>query len=198
MLRSLVGSEMCIRDSYINDKHNVEIKKHVDKLYIRGSIDEENNKMAIEDIRDSITNYTSSGDEWSELTFVKPDDIGHIIGKGRSNINYINDKHNVEVKEHGDKLYIRGGIDEENNKKAIEDIRDSFTNKSSSGDEWNELTFVKPDDIDHIVGRRRSNLIYFMIKYDIDIEQRADKLYILGDVNTVSYTHLTLPTICSV
>jgi len=127
-------------------------------------------------------NDFSSTSDWNELTFVEPDQIGFIIGKGRKNIKYIMEKYNVEIKPQAGKLYIRGDIDEDNNKKAIEDIKDNIINSEnkSSSNAWSELTFVKPDDIPHIGS---IDMLYIMHNHNVEIEKHANKLYIRGDIN---------------
>ena len=123
--------------------------------------------------------------DWSELTFVKPNDIGYIIGKRRTNINYIMEKHNVKLKDQSDKLYIRGGIEDDQNKAAVDELRKIVTERMNipSSSDWSELTFVEPNYVGYLIGYRGRTINYIMNKYNVALEFVGGKFYILGDIN---------------
>ena len=64
-----------------------------------------------------------SSTNWSELTFVEPYQLGVIIGFGGNTINRIKEKYNVKIETHANAFYIYGDINDDNNKKAIEEIK---------------------------------------------------------------------------
>ena len=90
--------------------------------------------------------------EKETITWVPIELYGRIIGKNGGTKNEMEDKSGAKIKILDDSIQLQGTKPQRKEAKKLIHARMKKAEDISSSPDWSELTFVKSDDIGHIIG----------------------------------------------
>ena len=105
----------------------------------------------------------ASQDNMEEITSVPNQLYGYIIGKNRETIQKIEEESGskIRIRSKNGSIQLRGTPEEREKAKHLINERMMEVGLLYNSTEWSELTFVKPVDIGHVIGKQHKTCLLY-------------------------------------